>query len=81
MPDGDVGLGEISGENIPVRIRGPLDDPSIKPDLAGVIGDQVKDKVLDVLGIDQDKKKKKKKEGEDGSKDDLKKKLENLIGG
>jgi AsmA protein len=77
----EVGLGEISGENIPVRISGSLADPSIRPDLSAVIGDKVKDTVLDMLGIDSDDKKKKKKDGEDSPEEDLKKKLENLIGG
>ena len=60
----------------------PLDDPSIRPDLAGLIGDQVKDKVLDVLGIGDDKKKKKKNaDGEPQQEEDLKDRLKNLIGG
>jgi AsmA protein len=78
----NVGLGEISGEKIPVRIKGPLDDPSIRPDLTAVIGDQVRDTVLDVLGLDdKDKKKKKNQDGEEEEGGDLKKRLENLIGG
>ena len=82
----DAGLSAIEGENIPVRIRGSLDDPSIRPDLSGVIGDEVKGKVLDILGIDSDDDKKKKKNKKNGAEeesdgDDLKKKLEKLIGG
>ena len=62
----NVGLGEISGEKIPVRIKGPLDGPSIRPDLTAVIGDKVRDTVLDVLGLDdKDKKKKKNQDGEE----------------
>jgi AsmA protein len=78
----EAGLADIAGKSIPVRISGSLDDPSIRPDLAGLIGDQVKDKVLDVLGIGDDKKKKKKNaDGEPQQEEDLKDRLKNLIGG
>ncbi len=63
-----------------MRIKGPLDDPSIRPDLTAVLGDQVKDTVLDVLGLDK-KDKKKNQDGEEEEEVDLKKRLENLIGG
>jgi AsmA protein len=77
----EAGLAELAGKSIPVRISGSLEDPSIRPELAGLIGDEVRDKVFDVLGIDKDKKKKGSKDGEEQPEEDLKDRLKNLIGG
>jgi AsmA protein len=79
-----AGLDDLVGKNIPVKISGSLDDPSVRPDLGKLIGDEVSDFLKKQLGLGKDKNKDQEGEGADGEEkedgNDLEDALKNLLG-
>ena len=65
----ESGLEDLAGKRIPIKISGKLDDPSVRPDLAKLIGAEVGDFLIKQLGLGKDKDK---DNSEDGSVDEEK---------
>ena len=76
--------GVRGGKNIPLKISGSLDDPSVRPDLGKLIGDEVGDFLKKQLGLGKDKDKDQGEDGAEGEEkddgNDLEDALKNLLG-
>ena len=79
-----AGLDDLVGKNIPLKISGSLDDPSVRPDLGKLIGDEVGDFLKKQLGLGKDKDKDQGEDGAEGEEkddgNDLEDALKNLLG-
>ncbi|MET0280397.1 MAG: AsmA family protein [Steroidobacteraceae bacterium] len=67
-PGGEAQLGELERASIPVRVSGTLTEPKIRPDLAGLARERVKQEV-----------EKRREEVEDKVKDKVRSKLQDLL--
>ncbi len=78
-PGADADIAELTRASIPVRIRGTLSDPQIRPDLAGMVKERVKQEIDARKDELREEVEQRREEVEEKVRDRVRDRLDNLL--
>lgn len=78
-PQADADLAELTRASIPVRIRGTLSDPQIRPDLGGMVKERVQQEIDERKEVLREEVQQRREEVEEKVRDRVRDRLDNLL--